>query len=80
MKSAFIAISLVIAISTPSFASSCGTDLPALKSHLEKDEIQPDVKAQIEDMVTQAEKLCAAGNDKEAGDIIADATSMLTAQ
>ncbi|WP_421695655.1 hypothetical protein [Aestuariivirga sp.] len=80
MKFALLACCFSIDFSVPSFASSCDTDLPALKSQLQRDEIEPDVKAQIEDMVAQAEKFCAAGKDKEAGDVISDATTMLTAQ
>jgi Holliday junction resolvasome RuvABC endonuclease subunit len=38
------------------------------------------VKTQIQDMVAQAEKLCAEGHAEEAADVIADASSMLSSQ
>jgi len=39
--------------------------------------LQPDVKTQVQDMVAQAEKLCAAGNEAEAADVLSDASSTL---
>ena len=49
----------------------------ALKTALAGSQAQPDVKTQVQDMVAQAEKLCAAGNEEEAADVISDASSML---
>ncbi|WP_374331241.1 hypothetical protein [Aestuariivirga sp.] len=80
MKSALLALGLLAALTAPAIAGACDTDLPALKDQLAKTEIQPDIKAQIQDMVAQAEKFCAAGNEQEAADVIADATSMLSSQ
>ena len=80
MKSALLAVALLAAAALPAVAGPCDTDLPALKAQIDKAEIQPDVKAQVQDMVAQAEKFCAAGNEQEAGDVIADASSMLTTQ
>lgn len=80
MKSALLALGLLAALAAPALAGPCDTDLPALKSQLAKTEVQPDIKAQIQDMVAQAENFCAAGNEQEAADVIADATSMLSSQ
>jgi hypothetical protein len=80
MKSALLALALLATAAAPALAGPCDTDLPALKSLLETAEAQPDVKAQVQDMIVQAEKFCAAGNEQEASDVIADASSMLTAQ
>jgi hypothetical protein len=77
MKSALLALGLIAAVSAPAFAGPCDTDLATLKSELSSAEVQPDVKTQVQDMVAQAEKLCAAGNEEEAADVISDATSML---
>lgn len=80
MKSALLALGLLAALSAPALAGPCDADLPALKSQLAASDVQPDMRAQIEDMVVQAEKFCAESNDQQAADVIADATSMLTAQ
>ena len=77
MKSALLALGLLAALSAPALAGPCDADLQALKSQLAESSAQTDVKAQVQDMVAQAEKLCAAGNAEEAADVISDATSML---
>jgi hypothetical protein len=78
MKSALLALGLVAIVSTPVLAGPCDTDLPALKAQLASATLQPDVKSQLQDMVAQAEKLCAAGNEEEAADVLSDASSMLS--
>lgn len=80
MKSALLAAVLLAAAALPAAAGPCDTDLPALKAQAEKVDVQPEIKAQLEDMVAQAEKFCAAGNEQQASDVIADASSMLVAQ
>ena len=77
MKSALLAIGLLAVLSTPVLAGPCDADLAALKSALAGSAAQTDIKTQVQDMVAQAEKLCAAGNEEEAADVISDATSML---
>lgn len=77
MKSALLALALLAAASAPVLAGPCDSDLAALKAELAKSEAQTDIKTQVQDMVDQAEKLCAAGNEEEAADVISDATSML---
>ena len=80
MKSALVALGLVAALSAPSMAGTCDAELPALKAALAKAELQPDIKTQVEDMLSQAEQFCAAGNEQQAADVIADASSMLSSQ
>lgn len=80
MKSALFALGLVAALSAPALAGPCDEDLGTLKAELAKAQLQPDVKAQMDDMVRQVEKLCAAGNEEEAADVISDASSVLAAQ
>ena len=77
MKSALLAIALLATLAAPALAGPCDTDLATLKAELAKSAAQPDIKTQVQDMVAQAEKLCAAGNEEEAADVISDATSML---
>lgn len=77
MKFALLALGLLAALAAPALAGPCDSDLQALKSQLAQSSAQTDVKAQVQDMVAQAEKLCAAGNEEEAADVISDATSML---
>ncbi len=81
MKAALAAIGLLAFASIPAMAGSCAEELKALDSAIAAQaQIEPDVKAQVQDMRAQAEKLCAAGNEEEAADVISEATSMLTAQ
>ena len=77
MKSALLALGLLAALSAPALAGPCDTDLQALKSQIAESSAQPDVKTQVQDMLAQAEQLCAAGNEEEAADVLSDATSML---
>jgi len=77
MKSALLVLGFLAALSAPAFAGPCDTELPALKAAFAAATLQPDVKTQVQDMVAQAEKLCAAGNAEEAADVISDASSML---
>ena len=77
MKSALFAVALLAATTLPALAGPCDADLPALKAQLAAATVQPDVKTQVQDMLAQAEKLCAAGNEEEAADVLSDASSML---
>ena len=78
MKSAVMAITLLATLAAPALAGPCDADLAALKTRLAQSSADADVKTQVQDMVTQADKLCAAGNEDEAADVISDASSMLT--
>jgi hypothetical protein len=80
MKSALLVFGLLAALSAPAFAGTCDTDLAALKAAFAAATAQPDMKTQIQDMVAQAEKLCAEGHADEAADVIADASSMMSSQ
>ena len=78
IKAAAFAIALLTMTPGPALAGPCDADLPALKAQLASATLQPDVKSQVQDMVAQAEKLCAAGNEEEAADVLSDASSMLS--
>ena len=77
MKSALLVFGLLAALSGPAFAGTCDTDLAALKAAFAAATAQPDMKTQIQDMVAQAEKLCAEGHADEAADVIARANEAL---
>ena len=79
MKALLIALSLAAATSAPAFAG-CAQSLQELDAAMTAAVIAPDSKAQLQDMRSQAEKLCSAGNDKEASDVIAEAEALLAAQ
>ncbi len=80
MKLTATALALLVAMSGSALAGACDTDLPALKAALASSQAEVDVKTQLQDMATQAEKLCESGNDEEAADVLAEANAMLMAQ
>ena len=80
MKSAVTAILLLAALATPALAGPCDDDLKAIDAALAGGTLKPDVKAQVQDMRNQAEKLCQAGNEEEAADVIAEASSIVQGQ
>ena len=80
MKFALLALGFLATASAQAWAGPCDTDLPALQAAAAKAELPPDVKAQLQDMQAQAEKLCAAGNEEEAADVISEASAVLTEQ
>lgn len=79
MKILVLASALLAMIAAPAFAG-CAEGLKELDGAVQSAEITPDMKAQIQDMRAQAEKLCSAGNDEEAADVIAEAEAMLSAE
>lgn len=80
MKSAAAALALLILAAAPAAASSCADELKAFDAALAQAQLQPDVKAQLQDMRTQAANLCSAGNEEEANDVLSEASSLLTSQ
>ena len=79
MKNLALASALLAILAGPAFAG-CADGLKELDGALTAADIAPDMKAQLQDMRTQAEKLCSAGNDEEAADVIAEAEAMLSAE
>lgn len=80
MKFATAALVLLFGLSAPALAGACDAEITALKAQLASSQAQPDVKTQVQDMATQAEQLCEAGNEKEAADVLADASALLMGQ
>lgn len=80
MKSVLAALGLLAALCSPCWAGPCDTDLAELDASLAKAELPADVKAQLQDMRAQVKKLCDAGNEEEAADVLSDASSILASQ
>ena len=79
MKAAALGLAL-FALSLPAYAGPCDEDIKAVDAALARTDLSPDVKAQLQDMRNQAEKLCEAGNEEEAADVLAEASSILEGQ
>lgn len=78
MKSVLAALGLIVLLPASAIAG-CADDLKTLDAAIAgQEKIEPDVKTQVQDMRAQAEKLCTAGNEDEAEDVISEATAMLT--
>ncbi len=77
MKTAALSLFLLATLSGPVLADSCGEDLRKLDAALQSDAVAPDLKAQAQDMRQQAEQLCAAGNEEEGADVLAEAAALL---
>lgn len=80
MKSAVLALGLFLLLPAAALAGSCAEDVKALDAALATAQLEPDVKAQLQDMRNQADKLCAAGNEEEAADVLSEAASILEGQ
>jgi hypothetical protein len=72
MKRIPMAAALLAAIVLPAYAGPCDTDLRQIDNVLQSDTVQPDQRAQAEDMRQQAVDLCKAGNDQEAADVVSE--------
>jgi hypothetical protein len=77
MKRGLIGIAMLLLSSLPALAQSCTEDLAAIDQALGTTDIDPEQKAQAEDMRKQAQDLCAAGNEEEAMDVIAETKALL---
>ncbi|WP_421694773.1 hypothetical protein [Aestuariivirga sp.] len=79
MKAAALGLAL-FAMSVPALAGPCDEDIKRVDAALTRTDLSPDVRAQLQDMRNQAEKLCQAGNEEEAADVLAEASSILEGQ
>ena len=77
MKAIALALATLLALAAPAAAGSCDEGLRKLDAALQSTDIEPDVKAQAQDMRNQAAQLCAAGNEAEGADVLAEAASLL---
>jgi uncharacterized protein YjeT (DUF2065 family) len=79
MKSLILASGLLIILAGQAHAG-CPEALKDLAGALNAAEIPPEPKAQLQDMQQQADKLCSAGHEEEAADVIAEAFALLAAE
>jgi hypothetical protein len=77
MRHLLLAFALLAGVATPAFADSCADNLKAFDVALAATALDPDAKAQLQDMRAQAADLCAAGNEEEANDVLSEANAML---
>ena len=80
MKTFMLAASITLALSTASFAGQCQDDIAKIDAALATQDLDPDSRAQLEDMRNQAVQLCGAGNEAEGLDVTAEAKAMLNIQ
>ena len=80
MKAAALAIALLAVVPVQALAGPCDQEIKTLDEALTRSDLKPDVRAELQDMRSQAEKLCAAGNEEEAADVLAEASSIIAAQ
>lgn len=79
MKPVILALGLMPILAGQSLAD-CTQSLAELDGIVRAAGLAPDVKAQLHDMRQQAEQLCAAGNEDESADVIAEALALLAAE
>jgi hypothetical protein len=61
----------------PAIAGQCEDDLAAVDKAMATAKLNGDQRAQLDDMKKQAKDLCAAGNEEEGLDVLAEAKAML---
>jgi hypothetical protein len=72
-----IATLLVSTLSLPALADDCQDDVAKIDAALSQDGVDADIKAQAEDMRSQAVQLCGAGNLEEGLSMTAEAKILL---
>lgn len=77
MKAALTALATLMILAGTAEAGTCDEAIRKIDAALQSAEIAPDVKAQAQDMRNQAQQLCAAGNEEEGQDVLAEAASLL---
>lgn len=77
MKTRVLAALLAMALACPALAGPCEDSLEAVDQALAGQAVPLDQQAQVKDMRDQAASLCAAGNEQEGVDVLAEARAML---
>jgi len=77
-----IAAAILILIGTTglAFADECQDNVAKIDSALAGSDIAADVRAQLEDMRSQAVQLCGAGNTEEGTAVTAEALALIEEQ
>ncbi len=68
---------LLVAFAAPALADTCQDDVAKLEQAMAQENLDADVKAQAEDMRSQAVQLCGAGNLDEGLAVTAEAKALL---
>ena len=78
MINKLISAGILLAVFTsPVLADTCQDDVAALEKALGDQELDSDIRAQAEDMKSQAVQLCGAGNTEEGLAVTAEAKVLL---
>jgi hypothetical protein len=80
MKAPLLALFLTLAAAGIAQAGACDDALKQLDNAVAAADLDADVKAEIQDMRTQAAQLCAAGNEDESLDVLSEATAILSGE
>jgi hypothetical protein len=77
IRNTLIAAATVLSFSTAAFAGDCQDDIAKIDAALTTKEVDADMRAQAEDMRSQAVQLCGAGNEEEGLAMTAEAKVLL---
>jgi hypothetical protein len=80
MRSIAAATMIFFAMTGWAFADQCQDDVAKIVSALAGNDIDADVRAQLEDMRSQAVQLCGAGNTEEGTAVTAEALALIEVQ
>jgi hypothetical protein len=72
-----LALIAIFGLSTASLAGPCQDDIAKIDAALSTKEVDADMRAQAEDMRSQAVQLCGAGNEDEGLAMTAEAKVLL---
>ena len=64
-------------LAAPALADQCQDDVAKIEEALKADNIDSDMRAQVEDMRSQAVQLCGAGNTEEGVSVASEALALL---
>lgn len=80
MRSIAVAIFILFETAGLAFADQCQDDIAKIDSALAGNDIDADVRSQLEDMRSQAVQLCGAGNNEEGTAVTAEALALIEEQ
>ena len=77
MKRFVLSAALMLLAAGSAQANQCQDDIAKIDEALASRDLEPDQRAQVEDMRNQAVQLCGAGNEQEGLDVTAEVKAML---
>lgn len=77
IRKTFIAAACMLSFSCAAFAGACQDDIAKIDKALDTQQVDADMRAQAEDMRSQAVQLCGAGNETEGLAMTAEAKVLL---